>query len=369
MRNLGSDTMLEVGFAWAEAYDKVNDHVVISLSGGGSGTGIAELIAGQIHIANSSRRLKDVERKRAEARGRHPVEHLVGYDGIAIFVHRDNPLASISIAQLQAIFGDGGELVRWSQLGVDLGGTKIAAVVLSPDGGAVWESRVATPRDDYAATLEAVARLVEAGEAAAGVRCSVGVGTPGAISPATGLLKNANSVWLNGRPFDRDLAARLGMIPTAPGLLRRWLEELVRRRHLRADGDHFVADASLPAIDPEAIVRGAADLFADFPAPLDYVTRSGARLVDLLTGRESPLEVLFPGGSTDMADALYSTSALARYSNAIATGISLPSLQESLILLGVELQEPPSRIGFAVRRQARFDVIVGQQFPRDVIMA
>ena len=66
VRNLGSDTMLEVGFAWAEAYDKVNDHVVVSLSGGGSGTGIAELIAGQIHLANSSRKLKDAERKRAD---------------------------------------------------------------------------------------------------------------------------------------------------------------------------------------------------------------------------------------------------------------------------------------------------------------
>jgi phosphate transport system substrate-binding protein len=129
VRNLGSDTMLEVGFAWAEAYDKVNDHVVVSLSGGGSGTGIAELIAGQIHIANSSRRLKDVERKRAEARGRHPVEHLVGYDGIAIYVHRDNPLQSISLEQLKAVFGDGGEVVRWSQLGIDLGTASLDAIV------------------------------------------------------------------------------------------------------------------------------------------------------------------------------------------------------------------------------------------------
>jgi phosphate transport system substrate-binding protein len=129
IRNLGSDTMLEVGFAWAETYDKVNDHVVVSLSGGGSGTGIAELIAGQIHIANSSRRLKDVEKKRAEARGRHPVEHLVGYDGIAIYVHRDNPLSAITLQQLKALFGDAGEIVRWSQLGIDLGSPALDTIV------------------------------------------------------------------------------------------------------------------------------------------------------------------------------------------------------------------------------------------------
>jgi fructokinase len=95
------------------------------------------------------------------------------------------------------------------QLGIDLGGTKIAAVVLAGDGRAVWESRVATPRDDYDATLEAIAGLVEAGERASGVSCSVGVGMPGAISPATGLVKNANSTWLIGRPLHADLARRL----------------------------------------------------------------------------------------------------------------------------------------------------------------
>jgi fructokinase len=68
---------------------------------------------------------------------------------------------------------------------------------------------VATPRDDYAATLEAIARLVEGLEAELGARGTVGVGMPGTLSPATGLVKNANSVWLNGRALDRDLEARL----------------------------------------------------------------------------------------------------------------------------------------------------------------
>lgn len=96
------------------------------------------------------------------------------------------------------------------RLGIDLGGTKIAAVVLGPDGSVVWQTRVATPRHDYAATVEALAKVVAAAETAVGQPCSVGVGMPGAISPATGLVKNANSTWLNGRPFHRDLERRLG---------------------------------------------------------------------------------------------------------------------------------------------------------------
>lgn len=95
------------------------------------------------------------------------------------------------------------------RLGIDLGGTKIASVVLADDGRAVWEARVATPRGDYDATLDAIAGLVETGERAAGASCTVGVGMPGAISPATGLVKNANSVWLNGRALHTDLSRRL----------------------------------------------------------------------------------------------------------------------------------------------------------------
>ncbi|MFN6196840.1 MAG: substrate-binding domain-containing protein, partial [Planctomycetota bacterium] len=91
IQNLGSDTMLEVAGALAEAYDKISDHVVVSVSGGGSGTGIAAVIVGKIDLANSSRKLKKEEMARAHARGSHPLEHHVGYDGIAIYVHKDNP--------------------------------------------------------------------------------------------------------------------------------------------------------------------------------------------------------------------------------------------------------------------------------------
>jgi fructokinase len=100
--------------------------------------------------------------------------------------------------------------VAGCRIGVDLGGTKIEAVVLGRDG-AVWlRRRIPTPRDDYEATLVAIAILVEDCERELGQRVSVGIGMPGALSPATGLVKNANSVWLNGRPLARDLERRLG---------------------------------------------------------------------------------------------------------------------------------------------------------------
>jgi fructokinase len=96
------------------------------------------------------------------------------------------------------------------RLGIDLGGTKIAAVVLGPDGEVRWEQRVATPRHDYDATVEQLAALVREGERACGRSCTVGVGMPGALSPATGLVKNANSTWLNGRALRQDLERGLG---------------------------------------------------------------------------------------------------------------------------------------------------------------
>ncbi len=96
------------------------------------------------------------------------------------------------------------------RIGVDLGGTKIEAIALGGAGEVLARQRIATPRDDYEGTLEAILGLVRELEAGLGTRCSVGVGIPGAVSPATGLVKNANSTWLIGKPLDRDLAARLG---------------------------------------------------------------------------------------------------------------------------------------------------------------
>jgi len=94
-------------------------------------------------------------------------------------------------------------------IGVDLGGTKIEAAALADDGTQLLRKRVPTPRGDYSGTLDAIAQLVTELESALGQRAHVGVGAPGALSPFSGRLRNANSVWLNGRALDVDLAQRL----------------------------------------------------------------------------------------------------------------------------------------------------------------
>jgi len=93
---------------------------------------------------------------------------------------------------------------------VDLGGTKIEAIGLDDEGRPLARLRRATPRDDYDATLQAIASLVGEIEGALGARGTVGIGMPGALSRATGRVKNANSTWLNDRPLAEDLERRLG---------------------------------------------------------------------------------------------------------------------------------------------------------------
>ncbi len=91
------------------------------------------------------------------------------------------------------------------RIGIDLGGTKIEGALLGKDGSIAHRERVATPRDDYQATLRAIRDLVELLEKRAGYACSVGIGIPGTIAPDTNLVKNANSIWLNGQPLESHL--------------------------------------------------------------------------------------------------------------------------------------------------------------------
>ena len=96
------------------------------------------------------------------------------------------------------------------RIGIDLGGTKTEAVAIDAAGQEGWRRRVPTLVGDYPGTVATVCGLVEAMEAELGSRATIGIGIPGTVSPATGLIKNANSTWLIGRPFDRDLAVALG---------------------------------------------------------------------------------------------------------------------------------------------------------------
>lgn len=118
LRVRGSDTMLMLAQAWAESYFSVDSTVAVEVSGGGSGQGIAALVKGNIDMANCSRNLKPEEAGEARKNtGKDPQEFVVGYDALAIFVHRENPLEEITVSQLAEIYKVGGNLSRWSQVG------------------------------------------------------------------------------------------------------------------------------------------------------------------------------------------------------------------------------------------------------------
>ena len=130
IQNKGSDTLVNVAQAWAEAYQEVNPEVAVAVSGGGSGTGIAALINGTVDIANASREIKDKEMKMADERGHHPVEHTVGYDALAVFLNSANPIDKLSFSQLKEIFGRGGKATKWTDLGVEVPGCKNQQIVV-----------------------------------------------------------------------------------------------------------------------------------------------------------------------------------------------------------------------------------------------
>lgn len=123
IQNKGSDTMVNLAQAWAEEYKKVAPNVDVEVSGGGSGVGIAALIKGAVDLANASRNMKPSEIEAARKNtGKEPKEHIVGYDALAIYVHKDNPLNEITQEQLAEIYAEGGQMTRWSDLGVKIPG-------------------------------------------------------------------------------------------------------------------------------------------------------------------------------------------------------------------------------------------------------
>jgi phosphate transport system substrate-binding protein len=130
IQNKGSDTLVNVAQAWAEAYQGVNPAVVVAVSGGGSGTGIAALINGTVDIANASRAIKDKDLKLAKDNDQNPIKHVVGFDALAVYLHTDNPLNKISLEQLAEIYGDGGSYTTWTDLGVEVPGCKDQEIVV-----------------------------------------------------------------------------------------------------------------------------------------------------------------------------------------------------------------------------------------------
>jgi phosphate transport system substrate-binding protein len=115
IENKGSDTMVNLALAWAERYQSEHADVRISVTGGGSGTGIAALMNGTVDLANASRAMKAEEIESAQAVGIQPVEIVVARDAIAVVVHPDNPVNQLTLQQLSDIYS--GKIDNWSEVG------------------------------------------------------------------------------------------------------------------------------------------------------------------------------------------------------------------------------------------------------------
>ncbi len=122
IQNRGSDSMAIAILAWAEEYKNVSPTTGVAVSGGGTGTGIAALLNGTVDVANASRAMTRREINLAKERGIAPVQHIVGYDAVAIYVHRDNPVESLSFSQIAGIYGADGNSEHWTDLGIEVPG-------------------------------------------------------------------------------------------------------------------------------------------------------------------------------------------------------------------------------------------------------
>jgi len=117
IENMGSDTIVNLALAWAERYQIEHPDVRISVTGGGSGTGLAALINGTVDIANASRKIKDEEIAQAQANGIQPVEHIIARDAIAVIVNPENPVSELTLQQISDIYS--GKITNWKEVGGD----------------------------------------------------------------------------------------------------------------------------------------------------------------------------------------------------------------------------------------------------------
>jgi phosphate transport system substrate-binding protein len=198
IQNKGSDTMVNVAQAWAESYQTVVPGVAVEVSGGGSGTGIAALIRGTVDIANASRDIKPEEAEQVRQNtGKDPKDFKVGYDALAVYVHRDNPLEAITFPQLAGIFREDGTYTRWSDLGLSVPGCKrgeIVRVSRQSSSGTYdfFRERVLSKRDFKLGSLD-LNGSKEVVELVAHTPCAIGYSGMGYTTADVKMLKVASS--------------------------------------------------------------------------------------------------------------------------------------------------------------------------------
>jgi len=219
LRIKGSDTMLNLAQAWAEDYKRVAPDVEVEVSGGGSGAGIPALVKGTIDLYDASLKLRPEQIEQArQITGKEPKAVTVGYEAVAIYVHQSNPLNEISLEEIAQIYGEGGSITRWSELGVKIPGTdgdKIVRVSRQPNSGAYefLGEQVLNKKNFKLGSLD-VEGAKEVVELVASTATAIGYSGLGYATPAVKTLKVKKTG--NDPAYDPNVAAILAkMYPLA----------------------------------------------------------------------------------------------------------------------------------------------------------
>lgn len=194
----GSDTMVNVAQAWAEEYAKLEPTVDVEVSGGGSGVGIAALERGTIDVADASRNMKPEEVEQTKRNtGKDPKEIVVGYDALAVYVNKDNPLDEITEEQLAQIFEEGGTITKWSQLGVSIPGASSDEIVRvsrqSSSGTYEFFREHVLKNKDYKLGSRDMNGSKECVELVGNTKTAIGYSGMGYATPAVKMLKVASA--------------------------------------------------------------------------------------------------------------------------------------------------------------------------------
>jgi phosphate transport system substrate-binding protein len=206
----GSDTMVNLSQKWAEVYMQKNPNVSIQVTGGGSGTGVASLLNGTIHIANSSRELKESELEKAKESGIEPKIYEVALDGIAVIVHPENKVDSLTIEQISGIFT--GKITNWKQVGgsdmpITLYGRENSSGTYEFFKEHVLGKDAAGNPQDYATSTQVLQGTAALGEAVARDVKGIGYGGVGYFA----LRKDVKILWV------KETSASPAFIPASNG--------------------------------------------------------------------------------------------------------------------------------------------------------
>ncbi|MEW5984161.1 MAG: phosphate ABC transporter substrate-binding protein [Acidobacteriota bacterium] len=265
IQNKGSDTVVNVAQAWAEAYQTVVAGVNVEVSGGGSGTGIAALIRGTVDIANASRNIKQEEAEQVlRNTGQAPRDFTVGYDALAVYVHRSNPLEVVTFDQLAGIYREGGDLTRWEQLGLVIpgcGSGRIVRVSRQSSSGTYdfFRERVLSKKDFKLGSLD-LNGSKEVVELVSNTPCAIGYSGMGYATPRVKMLRVAakagdpaypptvEATWNHTYPIARSL--HMYTIGEPKEAVRAYLDWV-----LSAGGQRILEESGYVPLPPEARAR------------------------------------------------------------------------------------------------------------------